>query len=474
MAPRTSPASSGTPLSLGAVLAFACAYMPYAALLLSVAVQLPPFFASQLGLGLAAGAAFGIVRLIDIPVDPVLGLLIDRTRTPLGRFRLWMIAGVPIMMLALYMLYQAPPGVSQGYLVVWLLVVYLGMSIQLVAGNAWASTLAATYQARSRIFGAMLGMGVVGSVAALVIPVVAEGLHQDQLHGMRAVGWFLFGLVPASTAIALLRTPERPAKAEPARRFGLADYAALLSRGNVLRILAADFCVTMGPGWMAALYIFYFRDSRQLGLTAGNLLLALYILAGLVGGPAAAWLANRISKHRALIVTTTLYSLALITIPLLPKGQALPAIVPMFFLGALATGFVVMVRAITADVGDELRLESGRDLIGLLYAVTSATTKAASALSIFITYALLGAIGYDAKPHAANSPDQIHGLELIYITGPIVFVMLGGAAFLGYRLSADRHAEIRRQLDLRDAASVEIPPVEGLAPGTGATAVTGP
>ena len=75
-----------------------------------------------------------------------------------------------------------------------------------------------------------------------------------------------------------------------------------------------------------------------------------------------------------MIVSTTLYALMLIVIPLLPRGQAMLYAAPMFLLGALATGFVVMVRAITADVGDELRLEGGRDLMALLYAVTSATT----------------------------------------------------------------------------------------------------
>ena len=145
----------------------------------------------------------------------------------------------------------------------------------------------------------------------------------------------------------------------------------------------------------------------------------------------------------------------------------MPAVLPMFLLGALATGFVVMVRAITADVSDELRLEGGRDLTGLLYAVTSATTKAASALSIFVSFALLGAIGYDARAHAVNGPAQIHGLELIYIIGPIVFVMLGGAAFVGYQLSAERHAEIRRKLDARDALIEESLGLEGIAPHPG-------
>jgi Na+/melibiose symporter-like transporter len=133
-----------------------------------------------------------------------------------------------------------------------------------------------------------------------------------------------------------------------------------------------------------------------------------------------------------------------------------------------------MVRAITADVGDQLKLEGGRDLIGLLYAVTSATTKAASALSIFISYALLSAFHYDPRPHAVNGPAQIHGLELIFVSGPIVFVMLGGAAFIGYKLSAERHEEIRRKLAAREGLLDESLGLDGVAPTPGDVAVTRP
>lgn len=461
-------------LSLPAVLAFACAYMPFAALQLSVAVQLPPFFASQLGLGLAAGAAFGVVRLIDIPVDPLLGLMMDKTETRFGRYRPWMLAGAPILMLALYMLYQAQPGITERYLVAWLLVVYLGMSILLVAGNAWASTLAATYKDRSRLFGAMLAVGVIGSVTCLLIPVFFEKTHRTELSGIRAVGWFMFALAPVAIGIALSRTPERVVQAQAGRRFGVTDYFSLLSRGNVLRILAADFCVTMSPGWMAALYYFYYRQSRAVSLSDASLLLVLYILAGLIGGPAVAWVGNRISKHRALIASTTLYSLLLIIIPLMPRGNALLYAIPMFLLGAMATGFVVMVRAITADVGDELRLEGGRDLIGLLYAVTSATTKAAGALAIFVSFQLLNFAGFNPKPGAANGVEQIHSLELIFIIGPIAFAMLGGASFLGYKLTAERHADIRRQLDERDAVYAETPITQATAGGAMETVTARP
>ena len=56
------PAAGGN-LTLPAALAFAAISLPLSALGLSVGVQLPPYFASQLGVSLAVvGGAFGIVR----------------------------------------------------------------------------------------------------------------------------------------------------------------------------------------------------------------------------------------------------------------------------------------------------------------------------------------------------------------------------------------------------------------------------
>jgi GPH family glycoside/pentoside/hexuronide:cation symporter len=37
------------------------------------------------------GAAFLIVRLIDIMLDPFMGGMMDRTRTRWGRFRPWLV-----------------------------------------------------------------------------------------------------------------------------------------------------------------------------------------------------------------------------------------------------------------------------------------------------------------------------------------------------------------------------------------------
>jgi Na+/melibiose symporter-like transporter len=466
---QAKPAATA-PLSLLSVLTFACCYLPFSALNTSVAVQVPNYFARHIGLGLAVGGIFGLIRLIDIPLDPLLGLLMDRTRTPIGRYRPWMILGAPVLMLAIYMMYEAPVGASGGYLLLWLLIMYLGMSFLLLAANSWAATLATSYSQRSRIFGALQGLGTLGAMAILVIPIVTHAMHKTDPQGIQAVGWFLVILTPITIALVTLRTPEPLHKLQPSR-IRLADYAALLARPNVLRLIAADFFIIMGPAWMSALYLFFFTDSRGFSTAAANGLLVIYIAAGLLGAPATAWLANRINKHRALAVTTTGYSLMLIVIFLSPKADFAIAAPAMFVAGALAAGSIVMIRAITADIGDEIRLEKGQHQIGLLYALTSGTTKAAGAFAVTLTFWVLGLVGYNPAEHAVNGAAQIRGLELAYAIGPIVFVMIGGACFLGYKLSAERHAEIRRQLDERDAAYDEAAIVESISSAPGEVAV---
>lgn len=437
-------------LSLPMVLAFASASIPIQALVLAISVHLPRYFASHVGLELAAvGAAFAMVRLVDIPIDVVLGTAMDRTRTRFGRYRLWLLLGAPVLIAGLWLLLQANSSTSQLGLSGILLFLYIGYSMLYLSHLAWGGVLGPTYEQRSKVFGAIIGLGVAGAVTVLGIPIVMQQLGYTDGEGVRAMVWFIIGAIPVTVLLVLVTTRETITP-ETGKAFRPVDYLTLLKRGNVLRLLAADLCVTLGPGWMAALYLFYFKDSRGFDTTAANLLLMIYIGAGFVGAPFAAWLANRIGKHRALMVTTTIYSLGLILIPFLPKGNFLVFAPGMFTVGAMAAGFGVMIRALTGDIADEVRLETGREWMGLMYALTIGTTKIASGLSA-LTFVLLAAIGYQAKAGAVNTPEAISSLQLVYIVGPIFFVMVAGACFIGYRLTPERHAEIRRQLDERDA-----------------------
>ena len=461
---QASPAPRASTLPLSTIFAFAATSLPIQAVVIAVAVYLPRHYASHLGVSLAAvGTAFFIVRMIDIPVDGLLGWVMDKTRTRWGRYRVWTLVGAPFLMASMYWLFMPAQGVGITYLIFWLLVMYLGTSILSLSHAAWAATLAPAYNDRSRVFGIMTAVGVLGAAAVLAIPIVAEARGLPDSGNVATMGWFILLLTPLAVGLVVWRTPERIAPDVPGHQFRLRDYWSLVSRPSMARILAADLCLALGPGWMSALYLFFFTDSRGFTTGQASILLAIYILAGFAGAPMMGRLAMTLSKHRAVMVATTGYSLILMSLMLIPKGNMLIAIGPMFMAGFLAAGFNVLTRAMTADIADEVRLEQGKERSGLLYAITTMTSKIAGAFSIGLTFLVLEAVGSQAKDGVINTPEAIRNLELAYLIGPIVFVMLGGACMIGYGLDARRHAEIRRQLDERDALYTQTVTVETIA-----------
>jgi glycoside/pentoside/hexuronide:cation symporter, GPH family len=453
-------------LGLPTIITFAAVTLPISALGVSLGIFLPRYFASHLGVSLAAvGGAFALVRLIDVPVDPVLGLMMDRTRTAIGRYRVWLLIGAPILMLAVYQLFMAPMGITRGYLIVWLLCLYLGTSIIGLSHTAWASTLAAAYHERSRLFGVITMVGVAAAVVVLGIPTLAKHFHLGDPDGVQAMGWLVLVLAPIGIGLVAWRIPEHvAADVHTSQRFAFSDYLGLIRKPAMIRLVLAQVCLTLSPGWMSALYLFFFKDVLGFTIATASALLGVYVLAGVAGAPITAWISSKIGKHRTLMLATSAYSIGLCAVIFIPKnGNILTAIPVMLWCGGMASGFNLLIQSMTADVGDEVRLEQGKQRMSLIYSLTSLAAKIAGAFAIFLTYWVLAKVGYDAKDSAHNTAHAVLGLELAYVIGPVFFAMLGGACFVGWKLDAVRHGEIREQLDARDAAFNEAPVLEGLS-----------
>ena len=83
-----------------------------------------------------------MVRVIDVFFDPLLALIMDRTKTPIGRYRPWLVLGVPIVMLGVYKVLLPSGHVTQFYLILWLVVSYAGLSMVTLGLAAWSAVLA--------------------------------------------------------------------------------------------------------------------------------------------------------------------------------------------------------------------------------------------------------------------------------------------------------------------------------------------
>ncbi len=452
VAAPTPPAAPGERLAFGALLPFSAPYLVIGAMDLAVFVYLPQYFAGHLDVGAALiGGVWMGVRLFDILIDVSLAVLMDRTRTPIGRYRVWLPAGAPILMLGLYKLFMAPPRFGVGYLLAWLLVMYLGYSIVYLAQSAWGARLATRYHERSRLFGTMTAVGVVGAIGVLAISIMAGPLGLTEATSVPAMGWAMIIALPLTVLLCVTTTKERIAPEAAGPRFTLADVRSLLTNPELRRLFLSQFCLTLGPGWMAAMYLFYFKAARGFTTGEASVLLGVYALSQLPGAVMATWLARAIGKHRTLIVASSCFSLGLLSILVIPKANLGATAPALAWSGLTAGAFTLMIRAMLADVGDAVRLEQGRERISLLYSTNALAQKIAAAFAIGLTYPLLAVIGFNPVDHAINPSSAIDNLQRLFIGGPILFVMLGGACMLGWRLDARRHDDIRSELEARDA-----------------------
>jgi len=457
----TKSAEPARKMSLKTILGFAAGSLPLSAVGTAMGISVQPYYAQDLGLGLIPIAiAFCVVRIIDSFVDPALAVVMDRTRTPIGRYRAWMLVGMPVLMLAVYQLFMAKHGVGLTYLMVWYFVFALGTSTVGLSRGAWSANLITRYDQRARFYGYLGFIAVVGTLIVLGTPVVSGQIDKlfhitSRPNDVQLMGWTVLALIPIGTLITALFVREPITVDAAGHHFKWQDFRDILRKPEVIRLSISQFALTLSPGWMGNLYIFFFTAARGFTQPQAYLLLILYVLSGVLGAPLIGYLGGRFSKHRTMIASTIGYSLGLCTVVVAPKGDTplglIVAVPIMIWCGFMGNGFDLMTSAMMADVGDQVRLEQGKERMAVLFALTGLAAKWAAAGAVIISYPLLAMIGYQPPLAGHNSPAALRGLEIVFIAGPIFWCVVGGLCFLGWKLDAAKHADIRMKLEARDA-----------------------
>ncbi len=430
------------------MLAFIGPCVPFAALGLPLVATLPEYYGTQLQLGAVVGTVFFIVRCFDILVDPVLGHWMDRTRTRLGRFKLWMLICLPILFVSTGFIFLAQKGVGPVYLGLWLFVLYVGFSIAALSQASWGTVLSTDYNERSRIFAWWQVGNIVGILAAAVIPVIVQKLGYSYIFGVQLMGGFIMLTLPVSIGIALWLVPEKISNTNT-HDLKLGHYFDMWKRPNVRSILYADLFMGLAPGVMAALFFYFFEETKGLTRFECSVAMLLYFVAGIIGAPIWVIASKKMSKHKALILSSLIFAVLYGAMYFAPKGNFIICAAMTFANGIPYAASLLLTRALMADIGDEVMLETGHDHKGTLMAILSATTKVGYAISA-LTITILGVLHFNVKSPKDSPPDALMWVEIFFIGLPVIFLILGAVSMLRYNLTPARHAEIMSQLKAKD------------------------
>jgi Na+/melibiose symporter-like transporter len=268
---------------------------------------------------------------------------------------------------------------------------------------------------------------------------------------MSALGWIVIIAATVVIPLTLLAAPEPVAAEIKRERTSLKDYLAVITTPSMQRLIASAFFLVLGPGVTAPIYLFFFHDAKGFAYGIVSVLLIPYVAAGLVGAPIWARVARKLGKPRTIQAACVAYAVTQSILMAIPAKLFWPTFIGMFAVGFCASAFIFLIQAMVADVGDEIRLTTGKERSGVLYAFLTMITKFGQSITVSVIFPILAAVGYDAKDGVQNTPAAIHGLEMCYLFAPMILVVIGGAVLFGYKLTPQRHSEIRAELEALEA-----------------------
>lgn len=283
---------------------------PLAMAALPLFVQLPAYYATQLGMALGPlGLVLFIARGIDMLQDPLLGHLLDRT--PKQRRR-WMALGAIVLVLAFAALWLPPAGIDAAALGLWiapmLILAYGAHSLVNIAYLSWGSQLSGALGAAAW----REGLGLAGMIAASLVPAAILGGDASQIRGRLAAYSMAYALLMLLAMGALLRyaptvatsqareatVPAEPAQpAQPAKTGWRETVRKLRHNQPVRALLLPYFLNALSVAIPATLALFYIAD--QLGAPQlSGMFLACYFGAAACGLPVWTTLARRYGALR--------------------------------------------------------------------------------------------------------------------------------------------------------------------------------
>jgi GPH family glycoside/pentoside/hexuronide:cation symporter len=430
---------------------YSLADLPIAMSLFPVAVFIPRFWTSDMGVPLTLLATVGIaVRIFDVITDPLMGYISDHTKSRFGRRKPWVFLATPIMMLSIYMLFMPPEGAGIVHYGVWSLGLSIAITMMLIPYYAWGAELSTDYNERSRVTGGRAMAGISGSLIAQLVPGAALllfGIGGSSVV-LQLVGTTMLIIMPGCVLLSLWKVPEP--KQYTRTTVPVLKGLKLMWQNRPFKQLVLAFMIgTTGLSITTPLYLFFIAD--VLGAEDKAIyMLTFFYLSSFAAVPFWVWLARQIGKHRAYLTSFFVLAFAHPFYMLLGEGDfwwMLPITIVTGFAGG---GFsAALPNSMKADVIDLDTLNSGENRAALFFSSWSFAQKATGTIGGSLALFGLALFGFDPGAGAANGPDELFGVRFLFSTFPSLFYLTGAAIVWTYPITEERQREIRAAIDAR-------------------------
>jgi len=423
--------------------AFVSLEVPIAAFLVPIIVFVPPFYAGEMGLGLSlVGILFGLTKLWDIVTDPIFATLSERFGPRENSRRFWLMLSIPLMLVGVYKIFLPPESISGWYFTIWMLVLYSGWTLLVIAHITWGVELSNDYHERSRIASYRQAAALIGSLIITFIPVAIDQLPgASETLRIQAIGLFILISLPVFAGLVICTASESPPSGHKVKSLSgprWFDFLRIVRANRNMRILLlSNMAVLLGVGTTASTILFYTESVLQLGNWA-TLAIVPFLFSGLLFLPLWKSLARSVGKHKAYSYSMMIQVACLLLFLVIPAGNIVLAFLAFILIGANQGTINFLPQAMIADVADVDASSNGTVRTAIFIGLLQSTSKISGALSVALMYLLLPLTGFDPEPNAENSESSLSGLRILITLAPSLCYLAAVYLMTGYDLSEDR------------------------------------
>jgi len=419
------------------------------------------YLTDMVGLSSAvAGITIMVGKIWDAVTDPMMGYVSDNSKFRWGKSKPFMVIGLAPLFVSVIALFTKVNFSSEVGLAIYYTAIYCLVNtfytVVFIPYYSLLSGLTNDYNERTSLQSYRMIFAIIGQIIGSVLAKPIIGFFPDQVTGFTWMG-VIFGAVIAVavlTTVFMVKSSANNVLVKEHKEKGnyfKENLSVLKSRPYMIVIAAMITCfISLVITSTTVPYFYKYYLNAEDMASVGILVSAVSNIAFV---PVVLKLSKRYDKKKTWLiglVVAAMGSLALYTIA--PYG--IPWVfIPMVVTGAGACSTYVLLMSIVSDCVDYEYLKSGKRKDGSFMGFMTFGQKLGMALGAAAVGWVLSGLGYIAD--AAQTPIVLSGMRILAGIVPASLCLIAFFIILFYPITAQKHAEIIKQIELNEKEGVQ-------------------
>lgn len=406
------------------------------------------------------GSVLMLARVFDALNDPIMGIIVAKTKTKYGRFRPWIFAGTVLNAVTIYALFATPEGMADSGMRIWLAVFYLlwGITYTMMDIPFWSLIPAVTEpgeqrEALSSLTRSFSGIGdaIPTVLTMIVVPILSgSSVIADYRIGFKWWALIIAVFFVISELVCVLNVPEK--NNVEMESPGIKEmFVSLFKNDQALTVVAAVILVYTALNIVGNLILYFFQF--DVGDTdAYSAFVAVCFLIQVIAMACVPMIRKKVEKLKLFFIGILIQIIGFVVLLFMAltgiyhsSGWILLA-VPGSLVYAGYGILNVLLTVFLSDSVDYGEAKNGSRDESVIFSMQTFTVKLAAGMAVFIAGLAIDLVGIN--PDAmSQTGSALMGLRMFMTIPSVILLALSALVFKKfYKLDDEKMAEIQSQL----------------------------